>query len=872
MQNSLIYTKLFYPETKELVQRSQLSKRLIDGLTRTLTLVSAPAGFGKTSFVASALKDQDSAVHWISLDDTDHDFFTFWKIVLVSLQQKTPKFGKASITLLESHPTPNQQQFLSTLLNDLLTLSHPFIIVLDDYHSLDSLEIDEGISFLIEHCPENLRLIVITREDPSFPLGLLRAKNHLSEFRGEDLRFTQEESYALFNELGSLKLNNQQLKALHQRSEGWVVGMQLASISLQRINDPQTFIDEFSGSHRFIVDYLVEEVIQQLPENHRKFITQIATLPKFSAELCNVILNIHDSQEIINSLEKQNLFLIPLDFEKRWFRFHHLFSDTLKAFSSNKPDDNELIHISASDWFLKRELFIEAVEHSELSKNAQHIVSILETAWPRLREYTPETQFLTWVKHIPEEVLASSQMLSTHYAISLLSNDFEKATKWLNIAEKLCTLPELLGLIYIGKAYASGANGNAEEVINYCTEAQKVLSDTEYVWRASTSILKGMTLWQLGNLNNAEIELIEGHRLMKKSKEISSITSTAYVLANFYISRGKRLKAKKLCLNALEDIQNLNFIPQGLSDLYVTLASLAFGQYEIETAISWLDKAEEAGEAGKLLETAHHWYILKALIASTNGLYDDAQDLLEEAHANYTPSPAPELAPIPAWEARNAIKSKDMLFADHWYQNIKEIPTQTLTIFEQLTIVRLNFFKFKEGKNLQLLEGSNEIIERLLKTDHTEGVHIELYLLLSLQYLYQEECKIAKKFVLKALALPEVDQYRFYFIDILSDHSKWLISQIRGIPNHVWLLNLFDNSLSEPPKEISNASHILIEPLSDRETEVLQKLKSELSGPQIAESLFVSLNTLRTHTKNIYSKLSVNNRRAAVRKAQELNL
>jgi len=368
MSTQILTTKLYIPTPRSgLVLREQLLQRLSQGFHGKLTLVSAPAGFGKTTLISEWIGKEDYPAAWLSLDEGDSDPTRFFMYLVAALQIIEPDVGASIWNLLEAHQPPAIESLLTPLLNEIATLPRDFVLVLDDYHVLDNTEIDSALAFLIDNQPSQMHLVITTREDPRLPLARLRARRQLMELRAADLRFTPDEAAAFLNQVMGLNLSAGDIAALEQRTEGWIAGLQLAAISMQGQQDRQQFIQSFTGSHHFVLDYLVEEVLNRQPQHIQEFLLKTSILNRLCGSLCDAMLQDeqHIAQNTLDSIRQANLFLIPLDNERRWYRYHHLFGDLLyKRLRQASGVDVSTLHIAASEWYEANGLEVEAFQHA----------------------------------------------------------------------------------------------------------------------------------------------------------------------------------------------------------------------------------------------------------------------------------------------------------------------------------------------------------------------------------------------------------------------------------------------------------------------------------------------------------------------------
>ena len=352
MPAPILATKLYIPPPRpKVVLRPRLIERLNEGLAagRKLTLISAPAGFGKTTLVSEWVAGCERPVAWLSLDEGDNDPARFLTYLVAALQTIAANIGAGVLAVLQSPQPPPIESILTTLLNEITTIPDNFILVLDDYHVIDSKPVDQALTFLLEHLPPQMHLVIATREDPSLPLARLRARGQLTELRAADLRFTPAEAAEFLNQVMGLNLSAEDIAALETRTEGWIAGLQLAALSMQGREDIASFIQAFTGSHRFVLDYLVEEVLQHQSEHIRSFLLQTAILDRFCAPLCNAVTEREDGKEMLDVLERSNLFLIPLDDKRQWYRYHHLFADVLQAHLMEAQPDRVASPASAGE-------------------------------------------------------------------------------------------------------------------------------------------------------------------------------------------------------------------------------------------------------------------------------------------------------------------------------------------------------------------------------------------------------------------------------------------------------------------------------------------------------------------------------------------
>src|SRR5947207_135817 len=429
----ILATKLYLPRLRpNVVSRPRLLERLNEGLHRKLTLIAAPAGFGKTTLVSEWVEGIERPTAWLSLDEGDNDPTRFLTYLVAALQTIAATLGEGVLGVLQSPQPPPPEAMLTALLNDLTTILDDFVLVLDDYHVLDAKPVDQALTFLLEHLPPHMHLVIATREDPALPLARLRAGGHLTEVRAVDLRFTPSEAAAFPTQVMGLNLEAQDIAALERRTEGWIAGLQLAAISLQGQQDATSFIRSFTGSHHFVLDYLLEEVLQQQSESLQTFLLRTSILDRLCGPLCDAVLMDPSvsGQETLEYLEHANLFLVPLDNERRWYRYHHLFADLLRqrlhqSAASSMRDERKGVaelHSRASQWYEDNGLAIEAFHHAVAANDVERAERLIEGKGIPLHFRGAVTAILDWLESLPTTLLNARPSLWVRYASLLLVN------------------------------------------------------------------------------------------------------------------------------------------------------------------------------------------------------------------------------------------------------------------------------------------------------------------------------------------------------------------------------------------------------------------------------------------------------------------
>ena len=437
----LLETKLYIPKRRpRFVSRPRLIERLSEGIERKLTLVSAPAGFGKTTVLAewlAATPASERAAGWVSLDQSDNDPALFWAYFIAALQKVRSEVGHNALSLMQVPQPPPLESVLTTLINEINAIEEDFALILDDYHVIDAEPVHGGIAFLLDHLPPQMHLVIASRSDPPLPLARVRGRGESTELRASDLCFTPDEAATFLNEVMGLGISASDVAALEARTEGWIAGLQLAALSMQGREDVPEFVAAFSGDDRYIVDYLVEEVLQRQPESVRSFLLQTAILHRLCGPLCDAVTRQEDGRGMLEALERGNLFVVPLDDKRRWYRYHHLFADVLHAHAlEEQPDHVPGLHRRASAWYERQGLPSDAIHHALAAEEFERAAGLIEMEARAMRINNQEATLFGWVKALPDELVRARPVLSVHYAFALLRGEPEAAEARLRDAER----------------------------------------------------------------------------------------------------------------------------------------------------------------------------------------------------------------------------------------------------------------------------------------------------------------------------------------------------------------------------------------------------------------------------------------------------
>jgi LuxR family maltose regulon positive regulatory protein len=909
----LLTTKLFIPPTRpELVSRPRLITLLTRGLNRKLTLISAPAGFGKTTLVTEWLDklrgDANNEnqikyrIAWLSLEDDDNDLVRFLFYFIAALNRAVGQdgaFGKAALSMLLSPQPAPVESILTSIINEFDVVEDKYIFVLDDYHVIETEPVDNALNFLIEHLPPQIHLVITTREDPRLTLPSLRAKNQLTELRAADLRFTTTEASAFLNQVMDLNLSDENIAALEAHTEGWITGLQLAALALQGISmqgrtDASRFVQSFTGNHRFVLDYLVEEVLQGQPEYIHRFLLQTSILERLNASLCEAVTEQAKSRSILETLERGNLFVIPLDDRREWYRYHHLFTEVLKIHLLEQlPDQVFDLHQRASVWYEQNDMTAEAIHHSLAAEDWERAAGLIELAHPAMDRNYQSAAWLSWAKALPEDLICTRPVLCVDIAWALLDSGeieacearLQDAEGWLGAKDDMrgfvvdeVQFRSLPASIATARAYRSLALGDVSGAVKYAQRALILTPEDDSIQHLQALSLLGVAQYTSGDLATAESSLADLHTNLKKSGDIIALIGITYLLADIRVALGRLHEAEYSYQQALQlATAQREPPPVGTSDLYRGLSELSCEWGNLAAAAGCLQTAKRLGDQAALTDWQHRLCVAQARLKEVQGDWDSSLTLLDEAEQVYIQSPLPDVRPVPAMRARIWIKQGRLGEALTWKRArglSVDDDLSYLREFEHITLARLLVAQYSRDRTDEIIREALALLSRLLQAAESggrSGSVIEILVVQALAHQVQGDISKASEILARALTLAEPQGYVRIFVEegepmmvLLREATK------RGtVPNYVRQLQA---SFENYEGKILAVTQPLIEPLSERELEVLRMLKSELSGPEIARHLMISLNTLRTHTKNIYNKLGVNKRRSAVRCAEELDL
>jgi LuxR family maltose regulon positive regulatory protein len=925
----VLITKLYLtPPPPRLVGRARLIEQLHQGLLagHRLFLICAPAGFGKTTLVSTWIyaANEDRSTHsipssqvaWLSLDESDGDLARFLTYLIHALQSIQPHIGTEILNALPPAAPLSIEPLLTALLNEIAALSEPlmrpagqpephFLLVLDDYHTIESTAIDAALTFLIEHLPPHMHLVITTREDPPFPLPRLRARQQMTELRAADLRFTAPEASEFLHQVMELDLSADEVAALESRTEGWIAGLQLAALSVRGHRDISGFVQAFAGDNRYIMDYLIEEVLRRQSETDRNFLLHTSILAQLNGPLCNAVTGQSGGSVKLETLQRGNFFLIPLDDRQHWYRYHHLFADVLRIhLMTEQPEQVPSLHRRASRWYEQNGMAADAIHHAFAARDFERAADLIEMVAPTMHQNRQEATVLGWMQALPEDLFPARPVLSILYVGALMSNGriegvesrLQDAERWLRRTEEIQELHQgemavanqdefrrLPGSIAMYRAGLALALGNLNKAMTYAREVFDLAPQDDHRARGAAAALLGLAFWTGGELETAHQLFAEGMAQLQMAGNISDAVGGVIALADIRITQGRLHDAMHTYEKTLQ-LARENGTPalRGTADMFVGLSELARERNDLQGAQELLQRSRDQGEHTGFPRYPYRWRIALARIREAQGDLAGALVMLEEAEPLYVSDFFPNVSPVAARKVRVWITQGKLDGGLNWIHQ-RGLSTNDemsyLREFEHITLARVLLAQSRHDPSEGNTEEALAFLARLLQAAEAGGrmgSAIEIMVLQALAYSARGDLPAALSALERALKLAEPEDYIRIFLDEGADMAGLLReAAVRKIaPDYTdRLLKAFeDQSRATQDSSYELASQPLLEPLSQRELHVLRLLKTELSGPEIARELMVGLSTVRTHTKSIYSKLGVNSRRAAVRRAEELGL
>lgn len=894
----MLLTKLHIPPAGvNVVHRSDLFEKLNTGLSRKLILVSAPGGYGKTTLISDWINQNKIPAAWLSLDGGDNDPAVFLGYVIAGIQSLHADFGQSALRLLNSPNSPSFESITSLLINEILSFDQNLLLILDDFHLIKSNEVIKLVIYLIEHIPNNIHIVILTRSDPSITLSRLRSQKQLIELRLSDLGFSANDIFVLFNKRLKLKLTMHDAISLEEKTEGWIAGLQLAALSMQGREDISGYIRELKGDNRYIMDYLLEEVLKIQTDEIKDFLIETSVLEQMCAPLCNSLLKREDSQQVLESLEQNNMFIIPLDANRTWYRYHHLFAELLKQrlYLRGKAAVTEL-HNRAIEWYRINSMPLFAIKHAILTENfvksVQLLGDIVETMWKNGQH----AAILKYGDLLPDESIKKNANLSLYYAwILILAGKNRKAEPFLACAEKITENlinhrnssaeevdqnKQLLGKISAAFACLYSRTEDAKKTFAYCKRALNLLPEDDSFWKSWVWFSIGWAEEVSGNIKECMGAVEKALFYGKKSGSLYLISTTGYCVSYMEQRMGLYTSAYAKCAALIAEHKEGENLPiaklePNYGQLYMCMAEMDCMRTDFDDALGHIKTAYSFDKNFSNCSSKVWVRLIYSLILFGRGdnegrirMLDEIDEIIKQnaispsARAIYIDMVGQVLVDQHEYEKAG------IHFKENGISTDKEISYVEDRGFFSFVLLLIAESKFRDAEKilskLQFQAQAANWIETL----------ITVKIVYAIFYKHAGNKEKAVACLIEALEYAADESILMSFI-YYHDRIKELLPEVFKIQAY---------SKTNIPKELTDKLKRAIEKrdrlykiniesdLSTRELETLKLMAGDLSNQEIADKLFISLNTVKTHLKNIYLKLEVSNRAKAVSKARELGI
>ncbi len=904
MDAQILATKLFAPPLPpDAVVRPRLLERLDAGANRKLVLLCAPAGFGKTTLVRTWLTNSDEAMAWVSLDEGDADPTRFLAHVVAALRGAVPGVGEAAIRDLAGPAPPPHAVVLTGLLNELVTLDAPVTLVLDDAHAAESHAVDELVTLLLERSPARMRLVVTTRQDPAWPLARWRVRGQLLELRATDLRFTAAEATAFFAQAEDVTLTGDDVFALVSRTEGWVAGLRLAALSLHGRRDGAAFVRAFAGDHRFVVDYLVDEVLRRQPDATRRFLVRTSVLDRLCGPLCDAVTGNAGGADVLADLERRGLFLVPLDDRRVWYRYHQLFADVVRAYARREAEmPIAELHTRASAWYETEGWAQDAIRHALAGGDHERAGDLIVRVGPEMRRAYQDAQLLDWIRALPGAYVRAHVPLAVEHARVLIG-----VRAWGEAAERLDDAERALALdaaalvstevrrrraaIATARTFHAQGVGDLEAVQRHAADALAVLADDEVFERATVAALLGLAAWSRGDLVAAHAAFAGSMERMAAAGFRQVASSGTFVVADLLLELGRHRDAEALYAAALADARaHREEVAVGVPNLALGLAELALERGDRAAFDArWAESDPDA--AVPIPGTRTRWHRLRARRHLLGGDLDAAAAELDEAVGRVESDALPDVRPAAAERARLDVRRGDLAAADAWSERRQVAaptdPPTYLRAYELGTWARVRLAHHVRsgdgGPGAQAVEALAALATVAVRQGWPAAA-LDAQVGLALAHEAVGDRPAARDALDAALAMAEPEGIVRAFVDegialapLLADAAARrvrpaFVARLRD----AW--GVADTAEEEAPSSVTSVPddaigvEPLLEPLTERELAVLRLLAQGLSNADIGRRTFRALPTIKGYNRSLFVKLQARNRTEAVARARALGL
>jgi LuxR family maltose regulon positive regulatory protein len=894
----MLLTKLHIPSTgNNIVHRSELNENLNIGLSRKLILISAPAGFGKTTLLSDWINQNKIPAAWFSLDNGDNDPAVFLNYIISGIQSIHSAYGQSALKLLNSPNKPSVESITSLLINEILNINQNFLLVLDDFHLIKSNEVLKLVTYLLEHIPGNIHIVILTRSDPALSVSRLRSQHQLVELRASDLSFSANDIFVLFNKKLKLGLSIDDVYALETKTEGWIAGLQLTALSMQGREDISGFIQDLKGDNRYIMDYLMEEVLKIQTDDIKEFLLQTSVLEQMSDPLCNAVLNRNDSQQILELLEKNNMFVIPLDTERTWYRYHHLFADLLKQ--RLQARDKAVIidlHNKASEWFKNNDMPLSAIEHAietgNFEKSIQFLGEIVETMWKNGQH----TAIMKYGDLLPDELIKKNADFCLYYSwILIIAGQIQKAEPFL-VSSEMITMQiindknsskedlqynkKLSGKISVAFAYLNSLIANSEKIYNYSKTAMENLSEDDPLWYSWGWYTTGIAEMFRENLKESINAFEKALEYGKKSGNIYLISAIGNRIVALESRMGLYTSSYGRCSDLLSFMKESGYSQIIKSEssyavLYSCMAGIESMRTDFDDALENIKTAyclckNESDNSFKVLMLVVYSLTLygRGDITGVKKMLTEADNILK-VNIIFPGS----LAMYIAMKGFILIEQNELEKANQFYKKYGVIFDKKISYSEEFGYYPYALLLIAEMKLREAEILLSELFKMAQAANRTERI-IDAKIIYSILYKAKGDKEKALTNLIAALETAAGEGILMSFIlyhsrisDLLKEVYKIQATAKTKIPKE-----LIDKLKLAIDKREKFKKTTLESALSNRELDALKLLSEDLSNKEIADKLFISLNTIKSHFKNIFLKLEVDSRAQAVTKAKELGI
>jgi LuxR family maltose regulon positive regulatory protein len=874
----LLKTKLHIPDRRpDMVSRSLLIERLNDNLQRKLTLITAPAGYGKTNLAAEwvqAIQSEDNSdyrITWLSLNEADSEPTHFLAYLIAALQQAAPDVGGGFQGLFEMSQVPPINSILSELINDIAGLEYPIMLILDDYHSISNLEIHDALRYFVENQPHQMHLVITTREDPPLPLSRLRARGEMAEIRLQDLRFSLDEAKLFFSQSMKLNLESELISVLEARTEGWIAGLQLAGFVLKNQSDRQAFVDTFSGSHRYVLDYLADEVLQSQDQEVRQFLMQTSILKQFNADVCQAITGNTNSQSILEQLEQTNMFIVPLDHERVWYRYHHLFADFLLT-ELSKAEASELYKRAAA-WHEANDMAFESVAYALDSNDPDFMADMIDRALQQETIWSSGNLVLysSWLEKLPDQVFTNRPQLSLNTAfVWYLSGRFDDADQLIDQAENdLVTQPtspeteNLLALVALYRGSIAAVHGHVEQTIQQVTYSQSHLPKENHLAHARAHFSLGLAYELSGKVDDAAENFLQASDKAQRANVLHLAIHARCSAAQVFIVQGRLALAEQACRTAIDLAEGQRFPPLGYA--LSILGGIALERNDLNTAEQLLNEGLDLSRQGALSDHVIAGLAFYIHLTVCQGKRAEFLNIVENVNATIEGYGIDRVySVVAAYYARMRMFFGERQATDQWAKEYIASKPESPHEYAELTLAR---YLIMSGD----VETVPSLLQPLLEAAQAAGrfrSSMEIMLLFARYYQDQGDIPTALEWLRQALEIAAPEGFIRIFLD--ETPVLELLPQVReSAPELVDAI--LGQTQSPGGGEKPDQAH-LDEPLTDQELSVLALIVDGKTNQQIADELVITVGTAKWHVHNILQKLGVNNRTQATIRAKELGL